>query len=78
MIQSSPIQLSIQEGGQLTQGWVEWFEQTDRQSKFQGTFTTAGRPTNALTDGDWGIDTTLGYPVWYYDGGWINSSGTTV
>jgi hypothetical protein len=78
MIEAPPVNLAMQEGGQITKGWRSWFAQSHEQSIFHGTFTTSGRPTNALNDGAWGIDTTLGKPVWYYDGGWVDATGSTV
>ena len=79
MINSPPTNKRIQdENGHIDQGWVEWVLQTHRQSKFHGTDTTTNRPTNALNGGDWMIDTTLGKPIWYYDGGWIDATGASV
>lgn len=77
-INTPPTNRDIQTPTGIDRGWIEWFIQTHTQSKFLGVDTTANRPTNALRDGDWYIDTTLGYPIWYYDGGWIDSAGATV
>ena len=69
----------MDEMGNPDRAWVEWFLESFRYGrKYQGEFTTANRPTNSLNDGDWGIDTTLGYPIWYYNSGWIDSSGASV
>lgn len=37
--------------------------------------TTIGRP-NSPVNGQSFFDTTLGFPIWYYNGAWVNSSGT--
>lgn len=57
----------------------EWFLSVYRVAKkAKGTGTTSERPVNGLEDGDWYLDTTLGYPIWYFDGGWIDATGATV
>lgn len=58
--------------------WIEWALDVARNLKYKGSDTTANRPTNGLVDGDWYLDTTLGKPIWYYSGGWIDSAGTGV
>lgn len=73
-----PTQIPFDIDGNPSSAWIEWAVEIARQSKYLGEFTTAARPTNGMRDGDWIIDTTLGYPAWYYDGGWIDSAGSTV
>lgn len=73
-----PTQIPFDQDGNPSLAWIEWSLAIARGVKYLGEFTTANRPTNGMRDGDWGIDTTLGYPVWYYDGGWIASDGTSV
>lgn len=59
-------------------GWVEWTLQVYNNLKYRGSGATADRPTNGLTDGDWFLDTTLGHPIWYLSGGWIDATGASV
>jgi len=40
--------------------------------------TTAQRPTLHVPVGQFYFDTTLGYPIWFKNPGWVNASGTTV
>ena len=75
----SPFEVSA---GVVSSAWVEWLNSTFRQArKFQGSGTTADRPTNALEVGDWYFDTALTYPVWVASIGpvvWHNAAGTVV
>jgi len=73
-----PTQKPFDENGNPDNAWIEWALNVTRNLKYKGSDTTANRPTNGLTDGDWYLDTTLGYPIWYYGSVWINSAGTTV
>lgn len=75
---AQPTQTPFDENGIPSKQWIDWASEVSRQAKYKGEFTTAGRPTNGLNDGDWGIDTTLGYPIWYYSSGWINSAGASI
>jgi len=75
---SAPIQTPFDENGKPSKVWLDWASEISRQAKYKGGFTTANRPTDGLNDGDWGMDTTLGYTIWYYSSGWINSAGTGV
>ena len=74
-----PIQIPFNdENGQPNKAWIDWADNISRNVKYVGSDTTANRPTNGLNDGDMYMDTTLGYPIWYYDGGWIDSTGSAV
>jgi hypothetical protein len=39
---------------------------------------TEDRPTNGLRNGLFYFDTTLGIPIWWYDGNWVDATGATV
>lgn len=73
-----PIQVPFDENGQPSKAWIEWADNISRNTKYVGSDTTANRPVNGLNDGDTYLDTTLGKTIWYYNGGWIDSSGSTV
>ena len=73
-----PTQSPFDENGMPSKAWIEWALKIDRDSRFKGSNTTANRPTNSLSDGDTYLDTTLGYVIWYYNGGWIDSAGSSV
>ncbi len=42
-----------------------------------GQGTTAQRPVNAATGVQF-FDTTLGIPIWAFNGGWVNAAGVAV
>lgn len=73
-----PIQSPFDANGKPVKAWLDWCNDIATNSKYRGSDTTANRPANGLTDGDWYLDTTLGKPVWYYGSGWIDATGTTV
>lgn len=75
---SAPLQMPFDENGLPNRAWLEWAALVDRQAKYKGADTTANRPTNGLNDGDYYMDTTLGKPIWYLSGGWIDSTGASV
>ncbi len=66
------------EDGNPDRAWVEWALQVHDTLKHKGSETTANRPTNALKDGDTFLDTTLGFTITYYNGGWIDGAGNSV
>jgi hypothetical protein len=67
MISPPPIQSPYDDTGLPSSSWVEWFTQTWKSAKkYQGSNTTANRPTNGLEIGDWYYDTTLGKPIWVH------------
>lgn len=74
----TPTQTPFDENGQPSRAWIEWAQAIARGTKYQGSDTTANRPVNGLADGDTYLDTTLGYTITYYNGGWIDSAGSTV
>ena len=73
-----PTQIPFDADGQPSRAWTEYLQQVNRTLKYKGTDTTANRPTDGLNDGDSYIDTTLGQPIWYYSGGWIDATGASV
>lgn len=73
-----PTQKPFDDNGQPDAAWIEWALDVSRNTKHKGTDTTSTRPTNGLTDGDTFLDTTLGKPIWYYNGGWIDATGASV
>ena len=73
-----PTAVPFDENGQPSRPWIEWAQKVSRDSNFAGSDTTANRPTDGLNDGDQYLDTTLGYIITYYNGGWIDSVGTSV
>lgn len=75
---SIPTATPFDENGEPSKVWIDWASEVSKQAKYKGEYTTADRPTNGLNDGDWLIDTTLGYPIWYYSGGWIDATGASV
>ena len=75
---AAPTSIPFDENGQPSKTWIDWANEVSRQAKYLGSFTTANRPTNAVNEGDWIIDTTLGYAIWYYSGGWIDATGSSV
>ena len=77
-LQIPPTLKPFDNNGNPDDAWVEWMLQVQRNLKYLGEYTTSGRPIDNLFDGDYIMDTTLGKPVWYYNGGWIDATGTTV
>lgn len=77
-MRAPPIQRPFDENDNPDRAWVEWAMEVSRNIKYRGSDTTANRPTNGLTDGDTYLDTTLGYIITYYNGGWIDSTGGSV
>ena len=75
---SAPIQTPFDENETPSRAWIEWTQLVDRQMKYKGADTTANRPTNGLNDGDYYMDTTLGQPIWYLSGGWVDATGASV
>lgn len=75
---TTPIQIPFDVDGNPSVPWIEWALAVAKQAKYLGEFTTANRPTNGMFNGDWGIDTTLGHPIWYYSSGWIDATGASV
>lgn len=73
-----PIQTPFDENGNPSRAWIEWADHISRNSKYVGSDTSANRPTNGLNDGDQYLDTTLGYMITYYNGGWVDSVGSSV
>jgi hypothetical protein len=73
-----PSQTPFDENGQPNKPWIDWADEVSKQGKYKGESTTANRPTNGLNNGDWLLDTTLGKPIWYYSGGWIDATGASV
>ena len=65
-------------GASPERAWTEWCLSVFQNIKYKGSDTTANRPVNGLNDGDWYLDTTLGQPIWYYSGGWIDATGASV
>lgn len=78
MISPPPTQVPFDVNGEPSAAWVEWAVQVHNQLKYQKEDTTANRPTNGVRDGDTYMDTTLGKPIWYYNGGWIDATGASV
>ena len=55
-----------------------WMAQlTDIVNALVSSGTTADRPTTFLFAGRTYFDTTLGQPIWYDGGGWVDATGTT-
>lgn len=75
---SSPTQIPFDENGQPNQAWIQWAKEVDRQSKYKGSDTTANRPVNGVNTGDYYLDTTIGKPIWYLAGGWVDATGASV
>lgn len=75
---TSPTQIPFDEDGLPSRAWIEWAQEVDKKLNFKGSDTTANRPVNGLRDGDQYLDTTLGYMITYYNGGWIDSTGGSV
>jgi len=63
--------------GKPVKAWIDWALAVHRHArKYRGADTTANRPTNALENGDWYFDTTVGKPIWYSGSGWVYADGT--
>lgn len=83
-MKAPPIQMSFDEKNPATgelkpaKAWVDWTQQLADNGSYLGAFATAERPTNTLKQGHWMIDTTLGRPIFYYNGGWIDATGISV
>lgn len=78
MINPPPVDSSVDDSGEVRRGWKEWFQHTFAHSKYKGSGTTANRPTNGLTVGDWYYDSTLGLPIWVHSIGpvvWHKADG---
>jgi len=75
---ATPIQRPFMDENGNDKAWQDFLAELAKQAKYKGEFTTASRPTNSLFDGDWMMDTTLGKPIWYYSGGWIDATGASV
>ena len=73
-----PTQKRFDDGEYPDRAWVEWALAVHRHLKYQESGTTAERPLNGLTDGDYYMDTTLGKPIWYLSSGWVDATGATV
>lgn len=63
--------------GDMPVQWMAWFSQANALMG-QQSGTTAQRPTTGLQVGLQYFDTTLGMPIWYDGGGWVDSSGGAV
>jgi hypothetical protein len=67
MLSPPPIQTPFDHDGMPSVPWLEWSLMAWKVSKkYQGSDTTANRPTNGLEIGDWYYDTTLGKPIWVH------------
>jgi len=75
---SAPTTVPFDENGLPSRSWIEWAQKVSRDSKYVGSDTTANRPVNGLNDGDWYVDATLGLPIWYLSGGWVDATGSSV
>lgn len=75
---TTPTQIPFDENGNPSRAWIEWALKVSSMITYQGSDTTANRPTDGLRDGDYYMDTTLGQPIWYYSGGWIDATGASV
>jgi len=75
---ATPIQRPFMDESGNDKAWQDFLAELAKQAKYKGEFTTANRPTNSLLDGDWMMDTTIGKPIWYYSGGWIDATGASV
>jgi len=77
-LSSPPIKSPFDDNGKPAKVWLDWADNLSRQPKYHGAFATASRPTNGVKDGDWGIDTELGLPIYYLTSGWIDAAGNSV
>lgn len=65
--------------GNATMAWLQWFNRIHTiASSLQQSGTTADRPAKLLWNGRRYFDESLGIPVWYFNGNWVNASGATV
>lgn len=75
-----PTQIPFDADGRPSKAWIQWAEDVVRNSRFKGADTTANRPTNGVSVGDWYFDTTLGKPVWVASinpsVAWVDATGT--
>ena len=55
---------------------IEWGPGGSGTAWYLGAYATSARPT--ASDGQYIFDTTLRYPVWSWNGDWINASGAVV
>lgn len=68
----------------ITQAWAEWFSRLwDVSKKINQSGTTANRPINGLSVGDYYFDTDLGHPIWLKShaagvSDWVDGAGTSV
>lgn len=61
-----------------TRGWLRWFRiATDTCNAVRESGTTAQRPVENLWAGRMYFDTTLGKPIWYLSGGWVDATGAS-
>lgn len=77
LINQPPISsAATDKNGVLVQGWASFFAAVFRLlSALTASGATAARPTTFLWAGRPYFDTTLGYPVWWDGGQWVDSTG---
>ena len=63
----------------IPRSWVEWFREVFLSClSVQDSGTTAQRPVADLWNGRRYFDTTLGIPIWYFNGSWVDATGSSV
>lgn len=72
-MKAPPVQVPFDTKGQPSKEWIDWFLEIFRGSRYQGSGTTAERPTNSLNEGDWYYDTTLGVTVYWSGSAWVDT-----
>lgn len=79
MLINQPPNNSVDNGGQVSQGWSEFFNNIFvLLSALTQSGTTLQRPIKLLWVGRTFFDTTLGLPIWYNGADWILADGTVV